>query len=70
MNKNIKQLFFLIKDNKVILVNSNSKVFISELPKEMEGIRSYDYYFRQFKKSHYFNFEFNKAYILQKLNFN
>lgn len=69
MNDRIKNLFFLIKNNRVIVVESNLKDFISQLPENLQGIRTYDYYYRKFKLNKYFEFEFNKNYIFQKVDF-
>lgn len=66
MNQNISKLFFLIKNNEVIKCDSNLKELISELPEEIKGKRSYDYFYRQFTKLNGFQFEFNDQYYFQK----
>ena len=70
MTKNIKQLFFLIKGNEVLACESNLRDLISGFPEAIQGIRSYDYYHRQFAKSNYFQFEFNREYFFQKKEYN
>jgi len=70
MNKGITTLFFLIKKDKVLICESNLKDLFNQLPKELEGIRTYDYYYRNFKKSSYFQFEFNREYYFQKIEYN
>lgn len=69
MNSNITKLFFLIKDNNVLICDSNLKDLIKLLPGEIKDIRAYDYYYRQFTKSNYFQFEFNKSYFFQKIEY-
>lgn len=66
MNQNINSLFLLIKNNTVILCDSNLKELINSLPSEIRNIRAYDYFYRQFTKSNYFQFEFNQEYFFQK----
>ena len=69
MNTRIKKIFFLIKDNKVIICESNIKDLFNALPKELKGIRTYDYFYRNFNNSNYFQFEFNKDYYFQKIEY-
>jgi len=66
MNQNVGKLFFIIKNNEVIECDSNLKDLVSRLPSAIAGIRSYDYYYRQFTKSNSFQFEFNSEYHFQK----
>lgn len=69
MNERIKSLFFLIKDNSVVIAESNLKDLIKDLPQEISNIRTYDYFYRQFQNSNYFQFEFNKSYFFQKIEY-
>ncbi|OPB96857.1 hypothetical protein BAS10_07350 [Elizabethkingia meningoseptica] len=66
MNQNISKLFFVIKNNEIIGCDSNLKELISALPPEIRDIRSYDYYYRQFINTNYFQLEFNRDYYFQK----
>ena len=70
MDNRIKTIYLLIKSNKVLICESNLKDLFNQLPKELEGIRTYDYYYRNFKKSSYFKFEFNREYYFQKIEYN
>lgn len=70
MNKLVKQLYFLIKDDTVICVDSNLKNFVEALPAELAGIRTYTYYVRCFSKESRFCFEFNKTYVFQRIELN
>jgi hypothetical protein len=70
MDNRIKTIYLLIKSNKVLICESNLKDLFNQLPKELEGIRTYDYYYRNFKKSSYFQFEFNREYYFQKIEYN
>ena len=70
MDNRIKTIYLLIKSNKVLICESNLKDLFNQLPKELEGIRTYDYYYRNFKKSSYFQFEFNREYYFQKIEDN
>lgn len=69
MTTSIRVLFFLIKENKVILCESNLKDFVKRLPDNLADIRTYDYFYRNFRKSNYFQFEFNREYFLQKVEY-
>ncbi len=70
MDNRIKTIYLLIKNNKVLICESNLKDLFNQLPKELERIRTYDYYYRNFKKSSYFQFEFNREYYFQKIEYN
>lgn len=70
MTTAIKTLFFLLKGGKVILCESNLKDFIAQFPSEIAGIRAYDYYYRRFRESDFFQFEFNEKYRFQKIEYN
>lgn len=69
MNVFVKSLFFLIKDDKVLVCDTNLKDFFNGLPDDIRGLRGYDYYYRRFKACDCFNFEFNKDYVFQKMVF-
>lgn len=69
MNKNVSALFYLIKDNQVVVCESNLKDFIELFPEEIKEIRTYNYFYRKFQNSNYFQFEFNKNYYLQKIDY-
>ena len=70
MDNRIKTIYLLIKSNKVLICERNLKDLFNQLPKELEGIRTYDYYYRNFKKSSYFQLEFNREYYFQKIEYN
>jgi hypothetical protein len=70
MDNRIKTIYLLIKSNKVLICESNLKDLFNQLPKVLEGIRTYDYYYRNFKKSSYFQLEFNREYYFQKIEYN
>lgn len=70
MNYRINNIFLLIKNNKVVSCESNLKDLINLLPEEIKGIRSYDYFYRNFKKTNYFQFKFNKDFYFQKIDYN
>ncbi len=70
MNVNVKTLYFLIKNGRVVLCESNLKDFLLCLPKDLKNIRQYDYYYRFFKKKDFFQSEFNKDYYFQKIEYN
>lgn len=67
MNANIKMLFFLIKNNKVLVCESNLTEFVTLLPDDIRELRSYDYFYREFQKSKHFQFKYNKEYTFQKI---
>ncbi len=70
MDNRIKTIYLLIKSNKVLICESNLKDLFNQLTKVLEGIRTYDYYYRNFKKSSYFQLEFNREYYFQKIEYN
>ena len=67
MNANIKMLFFLIKNNKVLVCESNLTEFVELLPNDIRELRSYDYFHREFQKSKCFQFKYNKEDTFQKI---
>lgn len=68
MNKDIKSIFTATVNNKVVVVETNLKAFIEKLRIIEPDIKSYDIYYREFKKSNYIMFENNKkeVYHLQE----
>lgn len=45
----------MIKDNEVILVESNLKRFVLIVNENFQGSRNYDWFFREFKKKVHFS---------------
>lgn len=69
MNQNIKFLFFLIKESKVLACESNLKEFLSEIEK-FGYSRNYDAIYRRFKKNTYFDEKIgDEVYFFQKMEF-
>lgn len=66
MDARIKSIYLLIKENKVIACESNLKDLMTKFPDDITNIRAYDYFYRQFQKSNFFQFEFNRNYFFQK----
>ena len=69
MNAIIKNIYLLIKDNKVLVCENNVKEFYNRLPEKFKNYKSYDYYNREFKKSNYFPLEWDNEYLLQHITF-
>lgn len=69
MDNRTKKIYILIKENKALAVETNLKDFVNVLPEHIAGIRQYHYYYKKFKESNYFIFEFNKDYIFQRVDF-
>lgn len=72
MNNTITTLYFLVKDNAVLICENNVKDFWEQLPAPIAGVKSYDYFYRQFKAakpSKKFPLNYNKEYFLQKINY-
>lgn len=69
MDSRIKKIYLLIKNDKVLVCESNLKDFISQFPPLIKDLRQYDYYYKKFKESNYFAFEYNKEFILQRIDF-
>lgn len=69
MDSRIKKIYILIKENRVLACDSNIRDFILKFPDVIKDIRQYDYYYKKFKESKYFTFEFNKDYIFQRIDF-
>ena len=66
MNERIKAIFLLIRENQVIAAESNLKELIENFPDEIRNLRSYDYFYRAFLDTNYFQFELNRNYFFQK----
>ncbi len=67
--RDLKSLYTVIVNNKVVAFDTNLKSFIEKLNDLESESRNYDYYYREFKKSHDYKFQ-NKdgvKYHLQKL---
>lgn len=69
MIRDLKSLYTVIVDNKVVLFETNLKLFIERLNKIEPESRNYDYYYREFKKLNALEFTNNQGvkYHLQKL---
>ena len=68
MDKRIKNIYLVIKNNKVLACESNLKDLLNTAPDALK-VRKYDYWYRKFNESNYFEFEYNKDYILQKIEY-
>lgn len=69
MIRDLKSLYVAIKDNEVVLFETNLKKFLIEFNKIEPDCRNYDYYYREFKKMkmlHYLNKK-EENYFIQKL---
>lgn len=69
MIRDIKYLYVAIKDNKVIVSETNLKNFLIAFNKIESNCRNYDSFHREFKKSkilHFLN-EKEEIYFIQKL---
>ncbi len=69
MIRDLKSLYVAIVDNKVVVFETNLKLFVEELAKIEKEARNYDYYYRQFKLKNIVLLSNNddKKYYLQKL---
>jgi hypothetical protein len=69
MIRDLKSLYTAVVDNKVVLFDTNLKLFVESLNKLEPESRNYDFYYREFKKSQHLVFQNNKGleYHLQKL---
>lgn len=70
MNKDVKYLYIVIKDNKVVCFDTNLKNFVEKFHLIEKEARNYDYFYRKFKKEDYFEYKTTtgKSYIMQKLS--
>ena len=69
MNSVIKNIYILLKDNKVLVCDNNVKNFYDKLPDKIKTYKSYAYFNREFKKSNYFPLAWDENYILQRIDF-
>jgi hypothetical protein len=69
MIRDLKSLYTAIVDNKVVLFETNLRLFVEGLNKLEPDTRNYDYYYREFKKSKHLVFlsENGLVYHLQKI---
>ncbi len=69
MIRDLKSLYVAIKNNRVILFETNLKKFWSAFNEIEPDCRNYDYYYREFKKSNMLQYmnEKEEIYFLQKL---
>jgi len=68
MNQNLTSLFAAISDNRIILIDTNLKVFVEQVNKQFPGTRNYDWFYRAFKKENYFMLPIDgKEYYFQKV---
>lgn len=70
MNKDVKYLYIVIKDNKVVCFDTNLKNFVEKFLLIEQEARNYDYFYRKFKKENIFEYKTstNKLYNFQKLS--
>lgn len=69
MNKELKKAFVAVKDNKVVVFDTNLKDFIKKLNEIESSSRNYMYYYREFEKKkilEYINPE-GEVYNLQQI---
>jgi hypothetical protein len=69
MNSIIKNIYILLKDNKVVVCDNNVKNFYDNLPIKIKSYKSYAYFNREFKKSAYFPLDWDNDYMLQRIDF-
>lgn len=69
MNKQINNIYILIRDNKAIVCESNLKELFDQLPDDIKDVKAYLYYSRQMRETNYLNLPFNKAYFLQRVDY-
>ena len=69
MIRDLKSLYVAIKDNRVILFETNLKKFWIAFNKVEPNCRNYDYFYREFKKSNMLQYLNKKEeiYFIQKL---
>lgn len=69
MIRDLKSLYTLVVNNRIVLFDTNLKLFVEKLNDMDSNTRNYDYYYRQFKKKELIEFENDngKKYYLQKL---
>ena len=71
MNKDVSNIFTATADNKVVVVETNLKAFVEKLRLIEPKIKSYDIYYREFKKADSVEYKNDKGktYNLQKMKF-
>lgn len=69
MIRDLKSLYTLITDNRVVIFDTNLKSFVEKLNDFESDTRNYDYYYRELKKTQLIEFQNNsgRKYYLQKL---
>jgi hypothetical protein len=67
--RDLKSLYTLITDNRVVIFDTNLKSFVEKLNDFESDTRNYDYYYRELKKTQLIEFQNNsgRKYYLQKL---
>lgn len=70
MNKDVKYLYIVIKDNKVVCFDTNLKNFIEKFVLIDEDCRNYDYFYRKFKAYDYFEYKTKngESFMMQKMS--
>lgn len=70
MNKDVKYLYIVIKENKVVCFDTNLKNFVEKFLVIEPEARNYDYFYRKFKRVDSFELDMNdgKEYFMQKLS--
>lgn len=70
MNKDVKYLYIVIKENKVVCFDTNLKNFVEKFLVIEPEARNYDYFYRKFKKDEYFEVDIvgGIKYFMQKLS--
>lgn len=69
MNKELKKAFVAIKDNKVVVFDTNLKDFVTKLNTLEPESRNYMYYYREFGKMKIMEFvnPNGEVYVLQQV---
>lgn len=55
MNQNLSALYVAIKENEVVVFESNLKEFVALVNNKIEGSRNYQWFYREFTKSTHFS---------------
>lgn len=69
MNKELKKAFVAIKNNRVVIFDTNLKDFINKLNELEPNSRNYMYYYREFGKKKVLEYVNSKGevYVLQQV---
>lgn len=68
MNQNISALYVAIKDNEVVVFESNLKEFVTLVNNQIEGSRNYQWFYREFgKRAHFPSVIGGDQYYFQKV---